>query len=481
MEAEMSEISDECWTRVKGRLRAEVGEAVYSSWFARMELESVEANTARISVPTLFLKSWIQSHYAERLLTCWQSERPGVTRIDLSVRTAAIRCAAPPCAVAAPASVPHLEKSDAGHFRVEGKSASPSGGSVADTRGGSPLDPRLTFEFFVVGRSNTLAHAASKQVATARRGDPVMFNPLYIHAGVGLGKTHLLQAVALKINSLGERKALYLTAERFMYGFASALRSQTALAFKDALRGIDVLVVDDLQFLQGKNSQAEFSHTLNSLIDAGRQVVVAADRPPTELESLDERIRSRLAGGLVVEIGLLGEELRLEILSARVQAARAHHPGFDVPAQVLNYVARTVTHNGRDLEGALNRLLAHSKLTGQPITLELAERELRDLVRPVELKRVRIEEIQRIVARHYNVSRSDLLSSRRTANVVRPRQIAMYLAKTLTLRSLPEIGRRFGGRDHTTVLHAVRKIESLIGTDNGLAAEIEVLKSQLQE
>jgi chromosomal replication initiator protein len=484
MEADMSEISDECWTRVKGRLRAEVGEAVYSSWFARMELESVEANTARISVPTLFLKSWIQSHYAERLLTCWQSERPGVTRIDLSVRTAAIR-GAQPFAVAPPASVPHLEKADPSHFRAELRSspsaASPASPMAADTRGGSPLDPRLTFETFVVGRSNTLAHAASKQVATARRGDPVMFNPLYIHAGVGLGKTHLLQAVSLKINSLGERKALYLTAERFMYGFASALRSQTALAFKDALRGIDVLVVDDLQFLQGKNSQAEFSHTLNSLIDGGRQIVVAADRPPTELESLDERIRSRLAGGLVVEIGPLGEELRLEILSARLQAARVHHPGFDVPAQVLTYIARTVTHNGRDLEGALNRLLAHSKLTGQPITMELAERELRDLVRPVELKRVRIEEIQRIVARHYNVSRSDLLSSRRTANVVRPRQIAMYLAKTLTLRSLPEIGRRFGGRDHTTVLHAVRKIESLIGTDNGLAAEIEVLKSQLQE
>jgi chromosomal replication initiator protein len=192
-------------------------------------------------------------------------------------------------------------------------------------------------------------------------------------------------------------------------------------------------------------------------------------------------LRSRLAGGLAVEIGPLDEELRLEILSARVRAARAHHPAFTVPEPVLAYISRSVTHNGRDLEGALNRLLAHSKLTGQPITMELAERELRDLVRPVELKRVRIEDIQRIVARQYNVSRSDLLSSRRTANVVRPRQIAMYLAKTLTLRSLPEIGRRFGGRDHTTVLHAVRKIEGLIGSDNSLAAEIESLKSQLQE
>jgi chromosomal replication initiator protein len=476
----MAEISDDCWLRVKGRLRAEVGEAVYSSWFARMELESVEADTARISVPTRFLKSWIQSHYVERLLTCWQSERPAVRRIDLSVRSAVIR-QAPPCAIAVSNSAGSAEKREAIHFRSDIKVATSSPGPGQDAHGGSPLDPRLTFETFVVGRSNTLAHAASKQVAMARRTDPVMFNPLYIHAGVGLGKTHLLQAIALKINSSGERNALYLTAERFMYGFASALRSQTALAFKDTLRGIDVLVIDDLQFLQGKNSQAEFSHTLNSLLDGGRQVVVAADRPATELESLDDRVRSRLAGGLAVEIGLLGEELRLEILSGRVNVARAHHPGFDVPAPVLAYIAKTVTHNGRDLEGALNRLLAHSKLTGQPITLELAERELRDLIRPVELKRVRIEEIQRIVARHYNVSRSDLLSSRRTANVVRPRQIAMYLAKTLTLRSLPEIGRRFGGRDHTTVLHAVRKIEALIGTDNILAAEIESLKGQLHE
>jgi chromosomal replication initiator protein len=476
----MNKLPNECWSHVKGRLRAEVGEAVYSSWFARMELESVEADTARISVPTRFLKSWIQSHYVERLLSCWQFEQPAVRRIDLSVRSAVIRIM-PPCAVL-PAATPSLQdKRDINHVRGDIKTIVAPATAVHDSHGGSPLDPRLTFESFVVGRSNTLAHAACKQVATARRADAVMFNPLFIHAGVGLGKTHLLQAVALKVNSFGERNALYLTAERFMYGFASALKSQTALAFKDALRGIDVLVIDDLQFLQGKNSQAEFSHTLNSLLDAGRQVVVAADRPPTELESLDERIRSRLAGGLAVEIGLLGEELRLEILSARVNAARAHHPGFDVPAPVLSYIARTVTHNGRDLEGALNRLLAHSKLTGQPITMELAERELRDFVRPLELKRVRIEDIQRIVARHYNVSRSDLLSSRRTANVVRPRQIAMYLAKTLTLRSLPEIGRRFGGRDHTTVLHAVRKIEGLIGSDNALATEIESLKGQLQE
>jgi chromosomal replication initiator protein len=210
-------------------------------------------------------------------------------------------------------------------------------------------------------------------------------------------------------------------------------------------------------------------------------VVIAADRPPSDLDSLEERVRSRLAGGLVVEMGSLGEELRLEILRSRTAAAKLQHPGFDVPPAVLAFIARTVTHNGRDLEGALNRLLAHSKLTGNPITLEMAEREIRDLIRPQEPKRIKIEDIQRIVARQYNVSRADLLSSRRTANVVRPRQVAMYLAKALTLRSLPEIGRRFGGRDHTTVLHAVRKIESLVGTDNTLADEIELLKRQLQE
>jgi chromosomal replication initiator protein len=266
-----------------------------------------------------------------------------------------------------------------------------------------------------------------------------------------------------------------------MYGFVAALRAQNALAFKEALRAIDVLVIDDLQFLQGKSTQAEFCHTLNALIDSGRQVVIAADRPPSELETLDERVRSRLAGGLVVEMGSLGEELRLEILRSRVAIAKQHHAGFDVPGTVLEYIAKTVTHNGRDLEGALNRLLAHSKLTNQPITMEMAEREVRDLIRPQEPKRIKIEEIQRIVARQYNVSRADLLSSRRTANVVRPRQVAMYLAKLLTLRSLPEIGRRFGGRDHTTVLHAVRKIENLVNNDTALAEEIEILKRQLQD
>lgn len=469
------------WNRVKGRLRTNVGEDVYTSWFARMDLEHIQDGSVHLSVPTKFLKSWIQAHYAERVLSCWQAELPEVSRVDLTVRSA-VRSPAPMKDVK-PAAMEERrpERIDSRPAPELRANATVPVSANHDALGGSPLDPRLTFSSFVVGRSNTLALAAARQVAEGRHGDPVMFNPLYIHAGVGLGKTHLLQAVTWAGNSGSDRKVLYLTAEKFMYGFVAALKSQTALAFKEALRGIDVLVIDDLQFLQGKSTQSEFCHTLNALIDAGRQVVIAADRPPSDLESLDDRVRSRLAGGLVVEMGSLGEELRLEILKSRVTAARVHHASFDVPPPVLEYLAKTITHNGRDLEGAINRLLAHSKLNATPVTLEMAEREVRDLVRPQEPKRVKIEDIQRVVARQYNVSRSDLLSSRRTANVVRPRQVAMYLAKTLTLRSLPEIGRRFGGRDHTTVLHAVRKIESLVSKDLTLSDEVELLKRQLQE
>src|SRR5579862_278323 len=468
----MISTDQERWRRVKDRLRSEVGDDVFTSWFGRMELEAADNGLLRLTVPTRFLRNWIQSHYSERVLAKWREEEPGVTRVELSVRSATIKLSSLNPNISATVALPAEAQ---GHTTVGVPFM-----TVHEALDGSPLEPRLTFDTFIVGRSNTLAHAAAKQVATSRRGEPLMFNPLYIHAAVGLGKTHLLQAITGAGNG-SDRKVLYLTAERFMYGFVSALKTQTTLAFKEAVRAIDVLVIDDLQFLQGRSTQAEFCHTLNALIDAGRQVVIASDRPPSDLESLDDRVRSRLAGGLVVEIGSLGEELRLEILKSRTAAARLYHPGFEVPAPVLAYIAKAVTHNGRDLEGAVNRLLAHNKLTGQPVTLEMAEREMRDLIRPQEPKRVRIEDIQRVVARQYNVSRADLLSSRRTTNIVRPRQVAMYLAKTLTLRSLPEIGRRFGGRDHTTVLHAVRKIEGLVGNDTTLAEEIELLKRQLQE
>lgn len=468
------------WERVRAHLRAELGEDVFQSWFKSMELEGVHDGVVHLSVPTRFLKGWVQQHYGLRLLALWRNALPQVVQVELSVRSA-LRAgpvrAIPEAANEARRAVAASEPVPARRPVYVQQAGVPEASEALD---GSPLDARLTFASFMVGHANNLAHAAARQVVLAPLDKPAMFNPLYIHSGVGLGKTHLLQAIAWEAARLG-RRVLYLTAEKFMFGFVAALKSQTALAYKEALRSIDVLIIDDLQFLHGKQTQAEFCHTLNALIDAGRHVVVAADRPPSEIETLDERVRSRLAGGLSVAIAPLDEPLRVDILRARVAAARLTDTEFEVPDPVLQTVARQVSQNGRDLEGAFNRLLAHHKLTGQPISSETAEEAIRDLARSGDIRRVRIEDIQRLVAKHYNVSRADMLSSRRTANVVKPRQVAMYLSKQLTLRSLPEIGRRFGGRDHTTVLHAVRKIDGLLGGDRSLADEIDLLKRMLQD
>ncbi|SNY90363.1 chromosomal replication initiator protein DnaA [Cohaesibacter sp. ES.047] len=469
-------VGKEEWDRVRQRLQAELGEDVFSSWFASVELEDEQNGLVILSVSTRFLKSWIQSHYGELLMSLWREECEQVRRIDLFVR-GAVR----PKPAQAKTQAPALDGGEHSSAFAR-QQASSSMSSDHDHMGGSPLDPRLTFETFVVGQSNTLAHAAAKQVAMAQPGQPVSFNPLFIHASVGLGKTHLLQAIAWEAKkSNPSAKVLYLTAERFMYSFVQALKSQSALDFKDTLRDIDILLIDDLQFLQGKSIQQEFCHTLNSLIDGARQVVVAADRPPVELESLDERVRSRLAGGLVSELQPLEKELRRSILTDRAQQASRRDPNLAIPELVLDHVAGIIRSNGRDLDGAFNRLMAHNQLTGAPISVEMAEQALKDLIRSKEPRRIRIEDIQRVVSKHYNVSRSDLLSSRRTRTIVRPRQIAMYLSKMLTPRSLPEIGRRFGGRDHTTVLHAVRKIEELAGSDNTLQQEIEMLKRNIAE
>jgi chromosomal replication initiator protein len=471
--------SQEIWSRVKRRLRAELGEDVFASWFGRLELDEVIDGCARLSVPTRFLKSWIESHYVDRVLTVYRSEVTGIERVTIGVRSALGRDTSPSRRVldaarasSGPVGVP-VEPKPLASPPMEAQR--PETGEF----GSAPLDARLTFESFIIGRSNALAHAAADRVAR-HLGEQALYNPLFLHAGVGLGKTHLLHAIGHEARAQG-RRVIYLTADRFMYGFVASLKAQTSLAFKERLRGIDLLVIDDVQFIQGRQIQQEFGHTLNALIDSGRQIVVAADRPPADLESLDERVRSRLAGGLVVEVGALDEQLRVSILTTRVAAVKALHPSFDVNPTVITYVARAITANGRDLEGAVNRLLAHATLTGSAITVETAETAIRDLVRNREPKRVKIEDIQKLVASRYNVSRSDILSERRTAAVVRPRQIAMYLSKVLTLRSLPEIGRRFGGRDHTTVLHAVRKIEKALNEDHALNDEVELLKRMLQE
>ena len=466
----------DAWARVKSRLRAELGEDVFASWFRGVEVERVDEEVVHLTVATRFLRNWLRSHYYEFVLRLSRGEWPTVERVEFRVRQPHFGIEAPkeplrqrrgPTVVeAAPEAMPLPMPLRTGYGGFEG----------------SPLDPRLSFTSFMVGASNRLAHAAAQEVAGAFSTPQPLFNPLFMHGNVGLGKTHLLHAISWDVKQRKpEAQVLYLTAERFMSGFVQALRARDALAFKEKLRKIDILLIDDMEFLQGPTIQQEFCHTLNSLIDGGRQVVVAADRAPTQLDKLDMRMRSRLGGGLVAEIGAMDYELRHKILQKRANEACIETKGLDISDTVLAFLSERLTESGRELEGAVHRLRASYQLTDEPVTLETAEQIVRDLMRGAEPRRVRIDDILRTVSKHYGVNRGDLLSGRRNRSIMRPRQIGMYLAKLLTSRSLPEIGRRFGNRDHTTVLHAIRKIEQLMNDDNQLREEIELLKRLLRD
>ncbi len=472
------------WVRVKKKLQIKLGQDVFDSWFGRLKIYCVEGGVASHSVPTAFLRSWILSKYRDLLLELWQEEDKSVLRVDVAIRKPNVQPLA---------SQEAIEKAEANKKKTGDANSNPmlpmrtfgarsSSRNLEQTSGfsGSPLDTKHTFETFIEGSSNRMVHAAARTIADDVTASH--FNPLIIHAGVGLGKTHILQAIAWRARNRNPKaRVLYLTAEYFMWRFASAIRDKTALTLKESLRDIDVLLIDDLQFLQGQAIQAEFCHLLNELIDSARQVVVAADRPPSELESLDERVRSRLKGGVTLEMKAPDYETRKEILNIRYKEAKAEQPNLDIPEDILHYVARQVSSSGRDIEGAFNQLLIQHQFSEGGMSLEELDKILAHLIKSVETKRVRIEDIQKIVARQFNVSKNDLLSNRRTRVIVRPRQIAMYLAKVMTPRSLPEIGRRFGGRDHTTVLHAVRKIESMTSDDQKLAHEVELLKRLILE
>jgi chromosomal replication initiator protein len=472
------------WRRIQSRLRAEVGDDVFTSWFGRVELDAYDGRVVQVSVPTKFLRNWLQSHYSDKLLACCGTELGGVNRLEFRVRQphlAPVEKAKPIVTKEVAQPRPQLAPATPTVSRVADMTAR-DGRTGLDGFEGSPLDPRYTFQSFVVGAPNRLAHAAALQVAESAGEQPLKYNPLYIHARVGMGKTHLLHAVAWEVKQRrADAKVLYLTAERFMYSFAEALQTRDAPAFKEKLRTIDLLLIDDMEFLQGRTFQQEFCHTLNSLIDGGKQVVVAADCAPLLLESFDARMRSRLSGGLVAEISPLDYDLRVKILERRAAEKAALSPGFEVPGDVLDYIATQLTENGRELEGAITRLHAAYQFTGERVTCEAAEGTIGDLVRSKEPKRVKIDDILRVIAKHYGVQRGDLLSSRRNQSIVRPRQIGMYLAKSMTSRSLPEIGRRFGGRDHTTVLHAIRKIEQLKQQDSALKEELDVLARMLKD
>jgi chromosomal replication initiator protein len=454
-----------------------------------MKVDEYSKGVVRLSVPTAFLRSWINGHYLDLITELWQVEDPHALKVEIVVRSAVrharpavdtagtsakrpVQQQAPAVAGPGPANAPRVDRAPnhrPRHAEADGRQ------NVI----GSPLDGRYTFESFIEGASNRVAFAAARAVAE-HASNAVRFNPLFLHASVGLGKTHLLQAIAAEsLKRRAQSRVVYLTAEYFMWRFATAIRDNNALTLKEQLRDIDLLIIDDMQFLQGKSIQHEFCHLINMLLDSAKQVVVAADRPPAELESLEPRVRSRLNGGVALEMSAPDYAMRLGMLKQRLEAAQAEDATLEIADDILEHVAGTVTGSGRELEGAFNQLLFRRSF--EPISVERIDEILSHIYRSGEPKRVRIEDIQRVVARHYNVSKTELLSNRRTRTIVKPRQVAMYLSKVMTPRSLPEIGRRFGGRDHTTVLHAVRKIEDLSGTDNNLAQELELLRRLISD
>jgi chromosomal replication initiator protein len=438
------------WTAVYRRLQADLGVSTASSWISPLTIEKIADGVVYLGAPSMFLRDWVQNNYTEKILYCCKQEKKDIKGLEIFVRE-----------VGAQISELVFEP-----FQTA-KSDEQTDISI-------PLDPRLTFDNFVVGKPNELAHAAALRVAES---DKVAFNPLFLYGSVGLGKTHLMNAIAWSIKSRNPKRTIaYLSAEKFMYQFVKAVRFKDTMAFKDQFRSVDVLMIDDIQFICGKDStQEEFFHTFNTLVDNKRQVIVSADKSPSDLEGMEERLKSRLGWGLVADIHPTTYELRLGILQSKAVGSYVI-----IPDKVLEFVAHKITSNVRELEGALNRIVASAVFVGREITVESAREVLSDLLRTSERK-VTIDEIQKKVATHYAIKLSDMSSARRVRQVALPRQVAMYLSKKLTTLSLPEIGKNFGGRDHTTVLHAVKKIEEIIDTNPSLCEDVRLLLQVLEK
>lgn len=452
------------WERVRERLRNAYGEAIFKSWLQPLKLADVKNGQVMVTVPTRFMREWILSHYADNILRFWCQEDQTIHSVDIFVK-------AEPVMVNPVQNAPSNINIEAAMLNAANEDKPLNPDTIS-----APLDPRYTFDNFVVGKPNELAHAAARRVSetsSVTQGG----NPLFLYGGVGLGKTHLMHAIAWHIRRTDPtRKVVYLSAEKFMYLFIRALRTKETMSFKEYFRSVDVLMVDDVQFIAGKEStQEEFFHTFNALIDQNKQLIISADRSPNELEGMEERIRSRLGWGLVADIHTTTYELRLGILQSKIEKM----PHVHVPARVLEFLAHKITSNVRELEGALNRVVAHTTLVGTPITLESTQEVLYDILRAND-RRITIEDIQKKVAAHYNIKISDMHSARRSVAIARPRQVAMYLAKKLTTKSLPEIGRKFGGKDHTTVMHAVKRIDEICKGDQEFADDVELLMRMLQ-
>lgn len=447
---------EKAWLRIRGHLRESAGTRLFDQWLKPLALGAFdEPDTVRLTLPSAFMTNWVRNNYAERLVQEFRALMPQITTVIIETASAS-------------APLPVLTAVD-----VQAPAAEPS--AIAAMAGARPaLDPRFTFDRFVVDASNRVAVNAAQ--ALAEPGPP-RFSPLFLHSGTGMGKTHLMHAIGTAfLAAQPSANVIYMSAERFMFEFVQAMRARDTFAFKARLRSVDLLMIDDLQFIAGKDAtQEEFFYTINEVVSAGKRLVVSADRCPQALDGVEPRILSRLSVGFVADIKPAELSLRRAILARKL----VDTPDIQVPADVLELLAARLTSSVRELEGALNRLIAYAQLTGDTIDMDFTHVTLGDVLRGVQ-KRVTIDEIQRAVSTYFELKPIELVSARRARVVARPRQIAMYLAKRLTTRSLPEIGRKFGGRDHSTVIHAVRRIEQLRDSDTDVDSAVRVLLRELE-
>ncbi|WP_171097931.1 chromosomal replication initiator protein DnaA [Ruegeria sp. HKCCD7255] len=457
-------MTQEKWGLLRNKLLKAIGQNNFTTWIEPLEFQELKDGVAVFSAPTNFMGNYVSQNFADLIL--YELNIAGETVQRLSFRTAANSPVRPSDTA---------EKPDM--LRAVPPVHAPAQGQMESLQA-APLDARFTFDSFVVGKPNELAHAAARRVS---EGGPVTFNPLVLYGGVGLGKTHLMHAIAWELKTKHpELNVLYLSAEQFMYRFVQALRERRMMDFKHLFRSVDVLMVDDVQFIAGKDStQEEFFHTFNALVDQNKQIIISADRAPGEIKDLEDRVKSRLQCGLVVDLHPTDYELRLGILQNKVQQYSKTYPDLVIADGVLEFLAHRISTNVRVLEGALTRLFAFASLVGREIDMELTQDCLADVLRASERK-ITVEEIQRKVSEYYNIRISDIVGPKRLRSYARPRQVAMYLCKQLTSRSLPEIGRRFGGRDHTTVMHGVKRIEELKLTDGQIAEDVEMLRRALE-
>ncbi|NYD92288.1 chromosomal replication initiator protein DnaA [Sphingomonas melonis] len=461
------------WARVRSNLRESAGARLFEQWLKPMELiEDGDPESIRLGLPSAFMTNWVRNHYADRLLLEFRALMPGVRGVSIETRMAApaaiklvAETAEPAAAAPAPAPAPLAAPAPVPLAVVT---------PLRPAAERPPLDPRFTFDRFVVDAANRVAFNAARLLAEP--GVP-RFSPLFLHSGTGQGKTHLMHAIGHAfLAAHPDAIVLCMSAERFMFDFVAAMRARDTHSFKQRLRGADLLLIDDLQFIAGKDAtQEEFFHTVNEIMSAGKRLVISADRCPQALDGVEARIVSRMSVGLVADIKAPDLTLRRTILDRKL----ADLPEAKVPNEVLDLLAARIHANIRELEGALNRVVAYAQLTGDRIDLDFAVATLGDVLRGAQ-RRVTIDEIQKLVSQHFELKPLELISARRSRAVARPRQIAMYLAKRLTTRSLPEIGRKFGGRDHSTVIHAVRKIEELRDQDRDIDAAVRTLMRELE-